>query len=80
MLALAHECSAEALLAALIDAELDAGRLPDPARLRPSLRPDQAMVPAVAVELTPLSAYDELAPIHADTSAATPDAAPQAAP
>jgi hypothetical protein len=63
LLALAHQCSAEAELAILIDAELDAGRLPDPAALRRRLRPEQAALPSVAVELAPLSAYDELAVI-----------------
>jgi len=80
LLALAHECSGEAELAALIDTDLDAGRLPDAAQLRRRLRPEQAAVPSVAVELAPLSAYDELAAIDADATGHPADAAAEVAP
>ena len=34
-------------------------------RLRDCFKPDRAVIPHVAVELVPLSAYDELAAVHA---------------
>ena len=61
LLALAHERACEAELAAAISAELDAGRLPDPAALRDRFRPQEALIPQVCVALAPLGAYDELA-------------------
>ena len=63
LLALAHDRACEAELAATIDADLAAGVLPDLDRLRERFRPVTA-VPAVAVDLAPLSAYDELATIR----------------
>jgi hypothetical protein len=65
LLALAHDRACEAALAHAIDADLDAGGLPDLDRLRDRFKPDQAMIPHVAVELVPLSAYDELAAVRA---------------
>jgi hypothetical protein len=76
LLALAHECAAEAELAALIEAELDAGHLPDPDELRHRLRPEHAAVPSIAVELGPLSDYDELAPVPSETTDAALEVAP----
>lgn len=64
LLALAHDRACEAELAAAIEADLDAGRLPDPAQLRDRFKPDAAAIPDVTVELVPLSAYDELAVVH----------------
>ena len=61
LLALAHDRACEGELAAAIDADLDAGLLPDPARLRERFTPDAAAIPNVTVKLAPLSAYDELA-------------------
>ena len=61
LLALAHDRACEAELAQVIDADLDAGVLPDLDRLRDRFRPDRTAIPDVAVELVPLSAYDELA-------------------
>ena len=61
LLALAHDRACEGELAAAVDADLDAGLLPDPARLRERFTPDAAAIPNVTVELAPLSAYDELA-------------------
>ncbi len=64
LLALAHEQACEAELAALLEAELEAGRLPDLAALRERFRPEAASIPDIAVSLTPLSVYDELALVH----------------
>jgi hypothetical protein len=64
LLALAHDRACEAELAAAIEADLDAGRLPDPVQLRDCFQPDTAAIPDVTVELVPLSAYDELAVVH----------------
>jgi hypothetical protein len=61
LLALAHDRSCEAELAELIDAELDAGRLPDLAFLRERFSPNPASVPAIKVAFVALSSYDELA-------------------
>ena len=63
LLALAHDRACEAELAAAIDADLAVGGLPDLDRLRDRFRP-QTVMPAVAVDLAPLSAYDELATIR----------------
>jgi hypothetical protein len=65
LLALAHDRSCEAELAQLIDAELDAGRLPDLAILRERFAPNPASVPTIKVAFVPLSVYDELAAVHA---------------
>jgi hypothetical protein len=64
LLALAHERACEAELGAAIDADLEAGRLPDLAALRQRFRPDTATVPDVVVELVPLALYDEFAAVH----------------
>jgi hypothetical protein len=47
-----------------IEAVLDAGELPDLDRLCERFKPDGAAIPAVAVALVPLCAYDELAAVH----------------
>lgn len=65
LLSLAHDRACEAELAQIIDAELDAGRLPDLAALRERFGPNPGAVPVIEVELVPLSAYDELAAVHA---------------
>ena len=65
LLALAHDRACEAELAHAIDADLDAGCPPDLDRLRDRFKPDQAAIPIVAVELVPLSAYDELVSVRA---------------
>jgi hypothetical protein len=65
LLALAHDRACEAALAQAIDVDLDAGCLPDLDRLRDRFKPDQAVIPHVAVELVPLCAYDELASVAA---------------
>jgi hypothetical protein len=61
LLALAHERACEAELATAIEADLDAGRLPDLQALRTRFTPEGAAIPHVVVELTPLGVYDELA-------------------
>ena len=68
LLALAHDRACETELAQAIDADLDAGRLPDLALLRERFGPSPASVPVIEVDLMPLSAYDELAAIHAVAS------------
>jgi len=69
LLALAHDRACEAELAEAIEAELDAGKLPDLDRLRERFTPDRAAIPDVAVVLTPLSAYDELAAVRSPSAA-----------
>jgi hypothetical protein len=64
LLALAHDRACEAALAQVIDAELDAGRLPDSALLRERFGPSPASVPVIDVKLVALNAYDELAAVH----------------
>ncbi|MBO0757442.1 MAG: IS21 family transposase [Bradyrhizobiaceae bacterium] len=73
LLALAHDRACEAELAVMIDADLAADKLPDLDRLCEHFRPD-TVVPAVTVDLVPLSAYDELATIH--PAAAVSEVAP----
>lgn len=75
LLALAHDRACEAELADAIEADLDAGRLPDPAQLRERFQPDAAAIPDVTVELAPLSSYDELAVVQLHPACQT--AAPQ---
>ena len=65
LLALAHDRGCEAELADAIDADLDAGRLPELDRLRERFTTDRVAIPQVAVELVPLCAYDELAAVAA---------------
>src|SRR5271157_1774421 len=67
LLALAHDRACEAELAEAIDADLDAGVLPDLVGLRERFTPDQIAIPDVAVELVPLTAYDELAAVVLNT-------------
>ena len=64
LLALAHDRACEAELAQMIDADLDAGRLPDLAALREQFGPNASSVPLIEVELVPLSIYDELAAVY----------------
>src|SRR5438552_16082570 len=60
LLALAHERGCEAELAAVLAADLTAGRLPDMAALNKRFAPDPAALPEVVVHLTPLIAYEAL--------------------
>jgi Mu transposase-like protein len=59
-LALAHERGCEADLAAAIDAQLDAGAVPDLAELSARFASASEALPHVTIALTPLSAYDAL--------------------
>ena len=63
-MALAHDRACEAALAQVIDAELDAGRLPDLALLRERFGPSPASVPVIDVKLVALNAHDELADVR----------------
>ena len=60
LLAMAHEECCEAELAGLIAADLEAGRLPEPATLRRHLRPSTAMPADVPVDLTDPRKFDAL--------------------
>jgi hypothetical protein len=64
LLALAHDGACEAELAEAIDADLDAGSLPDLASLRACFGSTATAVPDVAIDLVPLSAYDELTAVR----------------
>ncbi len=69
LLALAHDRACEAELADAIEALLDDRELQQLDRLRERFQPDRAAIPDVAVALTPLSAYDELAVVRAPEAA-----------
>ena len=69
LLALAHDRVCEAELAQAIDAELDAGRLPDLDGFTRRLAPDPAAIPDITVELVPLHLYDELGTVRAGSVA-----------
>ena len=73
LLALAHDRACEAELADAIDADLDAGCLPDFDRLRGRFTTDRVAVPDVTVELVPLCAYDELAAVRAPNTTSLRD-------
>ena len=60
LLALAHERGCEAALAGELDACLEAGALPDPEALAALFAPGSGPLPAVNVELGPLTDYDVL--------------------
>jgi hypothetical protein len=64
LLALAHDRACEAQLAEAIEAELDAGRLPDLDLLERRFAPDPTTIPNVTVELVPLHLYDELGTVR----------------
>jgi transposase InsO family protein len=65
LLALAHERACEAELAQAIEAELEAGRLPDLDSLGRRFAPDPATVPEITVAVVPLHLYDELGAVQA---------------
>ena len=73
LLALAHDRACEAELADAIDADLDAGRLPDLDRLRGRFTTDRVAIPQVAVALASLCAYDELAAVGAPNTTSLRD-------
>jgi len=64
LLALAHDRACEAELAETIEAELEAGRLPDLDLLGRRFAPDPAAIPDITVELVPLHLYDELSTVR----------------
>jgi hypothetical protein len=63
LLALAYDHGFESELADAIEAPPDGGDLPDLGRLRERAKPHRFAIPDVAVVLTPLSAYDDLAAV-----------------
>jgi hypothetical protein len=69
LLALAHDRACEAELATAIDAELDAGRLPDLDGFTRRFAPGPAAIPDITVELVPLHLYDELGTVRAGGAA-----------
>jgi hypothetical protein len=69
LLALAHERACEAELADLLDALLDAGRLPDIAELRVRFAPDVAAMPDVTILQPSLAAYEDIATVRQDDAA-----------
>ena len=70
LLALAHDRSCEAELAAALDAMLEAGELPDLRALRERFGPAAAPPPAVSVALPAIVTYDALLGTEADGAAA----------
>lgn len=56
-------------LADVIDAELDAGQLPNLDRLVRRFAPDPAAIPDITVELAPLHLYDELSTVRSGDAA-----------
>jgi transposase InsO family protein len=60
LLALAHERACEAELAEALDAELDAGRMPNLDAMHRRFAPAEAAMPNVTVELAELASYDAL--------------------
>jgi hypothetical protein len=64
LLALAHDRACEAELAEAIDAELDAGRLPDLDTLGRRFAPNPAAMPDITVEVASLYLYDELSTVQ----------------
>ena len=69
LLSLAHERGCEAELAEALDADLEAGRLPDLPTLRKRFQRTRAPVTDVVVDLVPLSVYNELATLHPGAAA-----------
>jgi len=64
LLALAHDRACEAELAEAIDAELDAGKLPDLDTLGRRFAPNLPAIPDITVEAAPLHLYDELSTVQ----------------
>ncbi len=64
LLALAHERACEAELAQAIEAELEAGGLPDLDTLSRRFAPDPAAIPEITIAVVPLHLYDELGAVH----------------
>jgi len=68
LLALAHERACEAELAAAMEEELDAGRLPDINALTERFAPKSAAAPNVVVTLPELAVYDAIASYEGATA------------
>jgi hypothetical protein len=64
LLALADDRGCEGELAAIIEADLDAGRLPDLDALGRRLAPDPAAFPDITVELVSLNLDDQLGTVR----------------
>jgi len=64
LLSLAHDRACEAELAEAIDAELNAGRLPDLDTLGRRFAPYPTAIPDITVEVAPLHLYDELSTVQ----------------
>jgi hypothetical protein len=64
LLSLAHERTCEAELAELLEADLEAGRLPDLATLMARFAPQVAALPVVTVRFPALSTYDDLRSVN----------------
>ena len=64
LLALAHDRAYEAELAEAIDAELDAGKLPDLETLSRRFAPHPTAIPDITIEVAPLHLYDELSTVQ----------------
>jgi hypothetical protein len=69
LLALAHDRACEAELGEAIEAELDAGRLPDLDRLGRRFALSAAAIPDITIELAPLHLYDELGTVRVGDAA-----------
>ena len=69
LLAIAHDRACEAELAETINAELDAGRLPDLEALGRRFAPHPTAIPDITVELVPLYLYDELGTVQLGATA-----------
>lgn len=69
LLSLAHERGCEAELAQILEAELDANRLPDLQVLRERFHSPATALPEVVVDLVPLSVYDELGTVRPGAAA-----------
>jgi len=69
LLALAHERACEAELAEALDAELDAGRMPNLDAMHRRFAPVEAAMPNVTVELAELASYDALLSAAHDANA-----------
>ena len=60
LLALAHDRGVEADLAAALEADMGAGRLPDLARMMQRFTPSASTAPAVSIVMPALASYDSL--------------------
>jgi hypothetical protein len=73
LLALAHERACEAELAEALDAELDAGQMPNLDAMGRRFAPAESAMPNVTVELAELASYDALLTAAHDANAIAPE-------